>query len=81
MVNDSGFTKNFRTLIFVIKYLPSTWFDNHMHHVSRRFCRINKRFEISNLNLIKDMANITNLDEVLTEKRKDYTLFRRIFSI
>jgi hypothetical protein len=35
---------------------------------------VDKRLEISNLDLIRDMVNIMNLDKVLAEKREDLSL-------
>jgi hypothetical protein len=37
----------------------------------QRIFLVDKRFEISNLDLIRDMVNIMNLEEVFIEKRKD----------
>ena len=36
-------------------------------------CLVDKMIEISNLDLIRDMVNITNLEKVFIEKRKDFS--------
>ena len=59
--------------MIILSHLTKIWRQKKDDHqiMTNRPWLVDKRFEISNLDLIRDLVNIINIEKEFTEKKKD----------